>query len=82
MTQIKTETASQAARREMEELKTKLPKDWRMRFFTSHPEYDNYRGGQLLNNVFTGRSTDVYILAELKKIAEEYQFELLAKSHE
>lgn len=66
--EIKTESATEAFRRKIKELKPKLPDNWKLLFIAEHPEYDSYRGGVVLHNVINGRSTDQVVLEGLEKI--------------
>lgn len=68
---IQPETAAQKFHKELESLKKDLPKDWRIQLFQLLPDYDSYRGGLLLKNVWAGKSTDTAILEGLKQIVKK-----------
>lgn len=68
---LERETATQAFHREIEQLKSQLPKDWKLKFILKYPEYDSYRGGLALTSVINLRSTDPVILKGIKEIIEE-----------
>lgn len=72
-TEVKRETASEAAKREMNELKLRLPKDWRIRFFLKFKEYDTAGGGRLINSVYYNQTTDPEVLKRFKILAAEYE---------
>lgn len=76
MAELKRETAVQAFRREVTELRPNLPKDWKTRFIKKYPLYDTYRGGITLHLVINGRSTDPAVLTGLREIVAEYAAEL------
>lgn len=69
------ETATQAFKREVRELRPRLPKNWKLQFIALHPEYDSYRGGVILHNVINGQSTDPTVLEGLKQIIKESENE-------
>lgn len=69
------ETATQAFKREVRELRPRLPKNWKLQFIALHPEYDSYKGGVILHNVINGQSTDLTVLEGLKKIVADTEIE-------
>lgn len=69
--QEKRETAVQAFRREIAELRPLLPGNWKELFIQENPEYDSLKGSIILHNVINGRSTDPAVLAGIKKIIEK-----------
>lgn len=75
-TPLKQETATEAFRKQIGELKPRLPKDWKLRFIKEHPEYDSYQGGILLHLVINQRSTDTVVLEGIKKIVTDYEKEI------
>lgn len=76
---LKPETATQAFYREIAELKPRLPKDWKTRFFQKYPAYDSYRGGILLHHVINGNSTDSTVLTGIREIVKEFETENAAQ---
>jgi hypothetical protein len=72
---LKNETATQAFKREVAELRPRLPKDWKIRFLARHREYDSYRGGLILHNVINGQSSDPVVLAGIREIVTEFEKE-------
>jgi hypothetical protein len=72
---LKSESARQAFSRQLAEVKSKLPKDWKLKFILKYPEYDTYRGGVKLLNVYNDYSSDMTILEGMQIIAAEYQKE-------
>lgn len=72
---LKTETATQKFHREVQELRPRLPKDWKLRFIKKHPEYDSYQGGKMLHKVINGQGSDPVVLEGLKKIVKQHEKE-------
>jgi hypothetical protein len=72
---IKKESATQRFHREVLELRAKMPKDWKIRYFKKFPEYDNYSGAVLVGNVFYLRTTDSTVLENFKSIVLDFQNE-------
>lgn len=54
-------------------VRTKLPKGYRDLFFAAYPQYDSYRGAQLVNNVLVGQATDITVTELLEELAEMLQ---------
>ena len=77
-TELKPETAAQAFRREVSDLKLRLPKDWKLRFIGMYPDYDSYRGGIILHHVINGNSTDMIVLEGLRNIVDAFEKEKAA----
>ncbi len=73
--EIVRETARQAFRREMMDIKLRLPQDWKIRFLSRYKEYDSYKGGVLLTNVLNDKTTDEIVLKGLKEVVQAYELE-------
>jgi hypothetical protein len=73
--QQKSLTAREHFAQQVENLKSKLPKDWRTRFKLKFTEYDNYTSMVRVSNVYSGSSTDMGVLERMQIIAAEYQKE-------
>jgi len=73
--EVKSESAREYFSRLLAEVKNKLPKNWKLRFILKYPEYDTYRGGVKLLNVYNGASSDMRILEGMQVIAAEYEIE-------
>jgi hypothetical protein len=54
-------------------VRTKLPKGYRDIFFETYPQYNSYRGAQLVNNVLVGQATDITVTELLEDLAEKLQ---------
>jgi hypothetical protein len=68
-------SAAQAFYEEVQQLKPRLPKDWKLRLVLKNPQYDSYKGGVLLHNIINCKSTDPTVLQLLKEIIEEFETE-------
>lgn len=58
-------------REQLAEVKKDLPENYRQKLFEKRPDLDSSKGINRINNVITGRTTDLSLLNTLREIVAE-----------